>query len=101
VKSRWSPAVGSSGIEGVFALCILPWGVYTEYTMYVVRVMKSGHTIRISIPRDVQRHLEIGVGDNLVIELEVNGTVVVSRLDAALFKRGHVADHPSRTDRRA
>lgn len=61
---------------------------YTVSTVYVVRAMRSGAAVRISIPRDVQRHLGLRVGENLVIDLEDGGAVRVWKLQTELLREG-------------
>lgn len=35
--------------------------------MYVVKIMKSGYALRISLPRLLQRHLGVRAGDVLIL----------------------------------
>lgn len=43
--------------------------------------MKSGHALRVSVPRDVQRHLGLRVADFLAVELRENGSFIAYKLD--------------------
>jgi bifunctional DNA-binding transcriptional regulator/antitoxin component of YhaV-PrlF toxin-antitoxin module len=60
--------------------------------------MKSGHNVRVSIPRDVQRHLGIRVGDHLVIGLQEGGLAIVHRLDPEQLRRGIIQKLTPRSD---
>jgi hypothetical protein len=66
--------------------------------MYIVRVMKSGHSVRVSLPRDVQRHLGLRVGDHLALELRQGPVCVVGKLDPARLRMLGGDAAPSRSD---
>lgn len=67
-------------------------------TVYVMKCMKTGHAIRISIPRDVQRHLSIRVGDILGMALTQNGEVRLWKISTEELLRARARDHPAGPD---
>lgn len=72
--------------------------VYAEYPVYPLRVMHNGHSVRISIPRDAQRHLGVRRGDIVMMELREAGQVVIYKLDPGKLRSARVHDDPSRSD---
>lgn len=71
---------------------------YTASLVYVCKLMKSGHAMRVSLPRDVQRHLGVRLGDILALELDQNGCVRAYRLDVEKVRRARGTDDPARSD---
>lgn len=67
---------------------------YTASPVYVLKVMKSGHSLRISVPRLVQRHLKLGVGDLVAVELRDGGSFVAYKLDMEQVRRAR-AEKPT------
>jgi antitoxin component of MazEF toxin-antitoxin module len=63
--------------------------------VYVVKVMKSGHSLRISVPRLVQRHLGLAMGDLLAIELGEGGSFVAYKLDPEKVRRARASGNPA------
>lgn len=66
--------------------------------MYPLRVMHNGHSVRISIPRDVQRHMHVRRGDIVVMELREGGKVELYKMDVTSVRRARVHDDPSGSD---
>jgi bifunctional DNA-binding transcriptional regulator/antitoxin component of YhaV-PrlF toxin-antitoxin module len=66
--------------------------------MYIVKAMKTGCAIRISIPRLVQRHMGLRVGDFLSIRTIEGGQIQVRKLALAEVERGRVSSNPFGTD---
>lgn len=59
--------------------------------MFVVKLMRSGYSLRVSIPREVQKHLAVRRGDLLAIELRGEGTVVAWKLNEETVSRARPA----------
>jgi antitoxin component of MazEF toxin-antitoxin module len=75
--------------------------VYSVSTVYVIKVMKSGHVLRVSIPRLVQRHLGLRAGDLLALELSENGELRGYKLDQAKVRGARATLNPAGPDRPA
>ena len=83
----------------------LQWGLtevvypgYTLSTVYIHKVMKSGHTLRVSLPRAVQRHLGLRAGDFIAMDLVEGGQMLVRKLDLTELRRGRIQARESGTD---
>jgi hypothetical protein len=66
--------------------------VYAAYAVYVVKTMRTGYSLRISLPRDVQRHLGVRKGDVVALELRAGGEVVMARLPLEEMRSGSLSN---------
>jgi bifunctional DNA-binding transcriptional regulator/antitoxin component of YhaV-PrlF toxin-antitoxin module len=62
--------------------------VYYVARVYVVKVMRSGVVLRISIPRELQRHATIRAGDMLCLEAQSDGSIKMWKLDPEALRSG-------------
>jgi bifunctional DNA-binding transcriptional regulator/antitoxin component of YhaV-PrlF toxin-antitoxin module len=60
--------------------------------------MQNGHSLRMSIPRDVQRHLGIRRGDILAMELRGGGRVEFYKVDPDKIRSARVDDDSTGSD---
>ncbi len=67
---------------------------YSGDAVYVLRAMKNGHSLRLSVPRDVQRHLGLRRGDIVVMELREGGRVEFYKVDPQKVRAARVFDDP-------
>jgi hypothetical protein len=67
----------------------------TVYPMYIVKCMKTGHSLRVSIPRNVQRHLRVRVGDYIRIDTLDGGGARMRKLDYEEIRRAAIPRDPA------
>jgi bifunctional DNA-binding transcriptional regulator/antitoxin component of YhaV-PrlF toxin-antitoxin module len=51
--------------------------------------MKSGYSVRISLPRDVQRHLGIRAGEFIRFDVVEGGRVMIRKLNLQEVQHAH------------